>query len=219
MPAELEIHWLYLAAVAAMLWFPRQWLRLGLRLFKRRHRHRDKVEQFADNKARDPDDKSVRLGAEFKNKRNYIDFARAAAGAYCLVAYAFSLSGPSEEGTTTILILQAFVCLMGVLIQSVRREQKLSFFAAIFYLVGLSAGLCGYAAIMAFLLVLAINPVLPNPRVFIATYASFLLPFGYFFGSTRALLIVTFILLALIPVISLMAKKPMVIYAKKLKVV
>lgn len=219
MPAELEIHWSYLAAAVAMLWFPRHWMRLGFRLFRQRRKHRDKIEQFAENQARDPEDKSVRLPAEFANKRNYLDIVRAAAGGYCLVAFTFSLSGPSEGGRLLMRALQLFVCFLGVLIQTVRKEEKLSFFAAIFYLVGLAIGLCGYPAGLAFLMVLAINPALPNPRVFLAVYALLLLPFGYFFGAPLFWMLSSFGLLVLIPLLSLLAKKPMVIYAKKLKVV
>lgn len=217
MPAEIEVHWFYVIAAMVMLFIPRQWMRFGARLFKKRRKHKDKLEQFAENKARDPDDKSVRLAAEFANKRNYIDFIRGAAGAYCLVEFSFTMTERTEDAETVILTLRLFVCLVGLLIQSVRKEQKLSFFAAIFYLVGMSIGLCGYPAALAFLLVLAINPVLPNPRMFITAHALLILPFGYIFGSPSGLMMGCFTLLVLVPVISLMAKKPMVIYAKKVK--
>ena len=75
MKDELVIHWPYLLMAIAMLWFPRQWLRNGGSLFKRRRAPRSSVEKLAGKGSRDPDDKSVHPGKEFLTFRNYIGFA------------------------------------------------------------------------------------------------------------------------------------------------
>ncbi len=218
-PADFTIHWPYLALATLMLWFPRQWLRLGGRLFKRRHKHRDKLEQFATEEARDPEDKSVRLGKELVNKRNWLDLFRAAAGSFSLTLFSFELTVRSSEARLTVLGLQVLVCLVGLLIQCIRREEKVSYFAPIFYLIGMSAGLPDeyYPALFALLLVMAINPAIPNPRVFLAAFALLLLPFGFLFGANLTRLIATSVLVCLPSLISLLAGRPLVIYSKRVK--
>src|SRR5690606_15315473 len=109
MSADFIIHWPYLIVAAIMLWFPRQWLRMGKRLFRRRRRHKDKLEQFAENRTRDPEDKSVRLGLEIRTKRNWMDLGRVVAGTLCLVHFAFEVVEPSVEARRNILFLQVFV--------------------------------------------------------------------------------------------------------------
>ncbi len=218
-PDDFTINWPYLALAVLMLWFPRQWLRLGGRLFKRRHKHRDKLEQFAADEARDPEDKSVRLGKELTSKRNWLDLIRAAAGSFSLTLFSFELAVRSNEVRLTVLGLQVLVCLSGLLVQCIRREEKVSYFAPIFYLIGLSLGLPDkyYPALFALLLVLAINPVIPNPRVFLAVFALLMLPFGVLFGAELIRLIATVVLVCLPSLISLLAGRPLVIYSKRVK--
>ena len=90
MSDALTIHWPYLIAGIAMLWFPRQWLRSGKSILKRRRKPDGALERLAGNGARDPEDRSVQPGKEFTNFRNYLDFFRALAGGYCLVQFGFT---------------------------------------------------------------------------------------------------------------------------------
>lgn len=216
MPEHLTINWPYLLMAIAMLWFPRQWLRSGARVLKKRRRPDGAMERLAGIGARDPEDKSVQPGREFANFRNYIDFFRALAGGYSLSQFAF-VAG-SKDTVLTAFFIQATILLAGVLIQSIRRDARVSFFAPIFYFVGMSIGASGhYAGLFAFALVLAINPVIPNPRMFLTAYGLLLLPFGLVFDADGKLLGLNAGLVLLIPLLSLLTKRPLVIFTKKAK--
>ena len=221
----LTISWPYLLIAIAMLWFPRQWLRSGKSLLKRRRKPEGTLERLAGMGARDPEDHSVQLSREFTNFRNYVDLFRAFAGGYCLTQFAFTTA--DARAALTALIIKALVLLVAVLIQSVRNADRLSFFAAIFYLLGLTAGTCGTSSasapftighstgLFAFALVLAINPVIPNPRMFLTAFGLLLLPFGIFFGADLPLLTVNVLLVLLPPLLSLLTRRPVVIFSRK----
>jgi hypothetical protein len=216
MSDQLTINWPYLLIAVAMLWFPRQWLRTGARVLKKRHKPDGAMERLAGMGARDPDDKSVQAGREFANFRNYLDLFRALAGGYGLSQFAF-VAG-TEDAELTVFIGQAVVLLVAALIQSVRYDGRLNFFAPIFYLVGLSVGTSGPATgLFAFALVLAINPVIPTPRMFLTAYGLLLLAFGLVFGTDLPLLGVNTVLILLPPVFSLLVKRPLVIFTRKPK--
>ena len=225
---SLTISWPYLLIAIAMLWFPRQWLRSGKSILKKRRKPDGALERLAGMGARDPEDRSVQPSREFTNFRNYVDLFRAFAGGYGLTQFAFILDG--EAAAPTVFILEALVLLVAVLIQSVRRDDRLSFFAAIFYLLGLTIGTCGETSpgapftighstgLFAFALVLAINPVIPNPRMFLTAFGLLLLPFGFFFGADLPLLGLNTFLILLPPLLSLLTKRPVVIFSRKPKV-
>jgi hypothetical protein len=216
MPANLIIHWPYLFVALAMLWFPRQWLRTGKSILKRRRKPDGALERLAGIGARDPDDRSVQAGKEFSNFRNYVDLFRALAGGYCLAQVAFSTEDP--DAARVLFIGQSLVLLVAVLIQTVRIDGRVSFYAAIFFLVGLNVGVSGhYAGLFAFALTLAINPVIPNPRVFLTVYGLMLLPFGFVFNADYGVLAVNAGLVLLIPLLSLLTKRPVVIFSRKSK--
>lgn len=218
MPADLTIHWPYFAMAIAMLWFPRQWLRTGVRVLKKRRKPDSAMERLAGMGARDPEDKSVQPGREFANFRNYIDLFRALAGGYSLSQFAFTAG--SDDAGVTLFVIQALVLLVAVLIQSIRFDGRLSFFAPIFFFVGMSVGSSGhYAGLFAFALVLAINPVIPNPRMFLTAYGLLLLPFGLVFSADWRLVGLNAALVLLPPLMSLLSKRPLVIFTKKPKTV
>lgn len=216
MPDQLTINWPFLLMAVAMLWFPRQWLRTGVRVLKKRRKPDGAMERLAGMGARDPDDKSVQPSREFANFRNYLDLFRALAGGYSLSQFAFTAgNGDAEQGA---FLAQAVILLVGVLIQSVRFDGRLSFFAPIFYFVGMSVGASGhYTGLFAFALVLAINPIIPNPRMFLTAYGLLLLPFGFVFGADLELLGLNAALILLPPLLSLLSKRPLVIFTKKAK--
>jgi hypothetical protein len=216
MPDSLTVHWPYLLAALAMLWFPRKWLRSGKSILKRRRKPDGALERLAGMGARDPEDRSVQPGKEFTNLRNYIDLFRALAGGYCLAQFAFTAEG--EAAARTVFIVQSLVLLVAVLIQAIRFDGRLSFYAAIFYFVGLNVGVSGHiTGLFAFALTLAINPVIPNPRMFLAAYGLLLLPFGFAFNADYQLLAVDVGLVLLVPLLSLLTKRPVVIYSRKHK--
>jgi len=88
--ASLNISWPYLLVALGMLWFPRQWMRTGKSVLKRRRKPDGALERLAGMGARDPEDRSVQPSREFTNFRNYLDLLRAFAGGYCLTQFAFA---------------------------------------------------------------------------------------------------------------------------------
>lgn len=212
---ELVIHWPYLLMAIAMLCFPRQWLRNGGRLFKRRRTPRNAVEKLAGQGSRNPEDKSVHPGKEFTTFRNYIDLFRALAGGHSLGAFSFTMTG-SDAGWK-ILGLQAAVLLVAVGIQAFRIENgRHNYFAPIFWFVGLVCGFTGhFAGLFAFALVLAANPAIPDPRWFLTAYGLLVLVCGYLFEAPflANMLVAGFVFL--VPLASLLAKRPLVIYSRK----
>lgn len=213
METPLEIHWLFLAVALALLWFPRSMLRLG-RWRKKRRKERETMVKFAQDGARMPDDKSVRLGREFSAPRNYVDLLRAGAGGFALWEFSFT-AGPDDR--QLILLVKIAITLVAVLIQSVRFRQQITFFAAIFFLFGLSLGMGNYVSgTLAFLLTCAINPLLPTPRLFVSAFALLLLPFNHFLGMGSMVLVAVNSMMLFVPVIlSLLMHRPMVIFMKK----
>jgi len=212
----MTIHWPYLILALLMLWFPRQWMRLG-KLWRNKRKERETMERFAQDGANDPDDKSVRLKRELRNPRNYLDLLRSFLGAFALWRFSFE-AGADREGL--VLAVCAVVTFVGVLIQSLRWRERITFFAAIFYYAGMSCGMGdGYPGALAFLLVCAVNPVIPTPRVFVSVYALLLLPFNFLLSEDEdfALFNAAFnTLILLVPVLwSLMVKRPMVIFTRR----
>jgi hypothetical protein len=216
--SEITAHWAYLAVVLLLLWFPRQWLRTGKKLFKKRRQHPgDKVVQFGNERAVDPDDKSLKLGKEFKSPRNYVDFLRAAAGGWGLVQFAFEAH--SSDSRLGVLLLQGLILLVATLIQTLRRNEKILYFAPVFFGAGLAIGFCGpVPGLFGFLLVLLVNPAIPNPRWFLTAQAAAILVFGLYysnFANGAAAVGITAGLIALPVLCSLLSKRPLVVYSKR----
>lgn len=212
MPASLEINWILLLTGLALLLYPRQWMRFG-KWRRKRRKERETSERFAQDGAVDPSDKSVRLGRELLAKRNYLDFFRALAGA--LAVWEFSMTFESAD-KWPVFGLKVALTLAAVLVQVVRWRERITFFAAIFFFAGLSIGMGNYVSgSLAFLLTCTINPVIPNPRVFVSAYGLLLLPFNYFLGGDPNLVAVNSALILLGPLVSLLLKRPMVVFTRK----
>lgn len=206
---------LILALAILLLWAPRQWLRWGGRIGHGQGRHRSHDTEIAH----DPDDRSVQLRAEVRKTRNWIDLVRAAAGGIAVKEFAFGLAdGSNGHAAHQVFLWQATVLVIAVLLQTVRYEIKLSLFPPIFFLIGLSFGLCGpEAAIFALVLVCAFNAMLPNPAAFLGIYAVILAGFGflYYGGHMGDIRLLSCALFLLPVVISVLARHPLVLFAKK----
>lgn len=213
MQDSLTIHWPYLGLALLTLWFPRQWMRIG-RLFRKHRKQRELFDKFAQDGGRDPDDKSVKLGRELANKRNYLDLFRALAGGYALWHFSFEVH--DADGALFRIWLAAVVALAGVLVQALRLGERVTFFAPVFYFTGLSIALGDpYAGGFAFLLTCAINPVIPNPRMFTTAYGLLLLPFNLLFGAGVVLTLLNSFLVLIVPLISLLVGRSMVIFTRR----
>lgn len=203
----------------ALLWIPRQWLRRGL-AFASRRRSKKNVEPWH---TREPGDPGVNFRTEFTKFRNYIDLLRAMAGGLVLMggmgltAAIAAQPGMERAANPQLIGIRIGVLLVGLLLQTLRRERgHLSFYPPIFYLAGISVALCDpRGAAFAFILIWAINPGLPSAQGFLAVYAVLLGLFGTLFAG-RGVMPVAAALLALLPVLlSLMARKPLTIMARR----
>jgi hypothetical protein len=214
MDESLTIHWQYLALALLMLWFPRQWMRFG-RLSRKRRKQRELFDKFAEQGGRDPDDKSVQLARELGKKRNYLDLFRGLVGGYSL--WHFSFETATAVGEAYVVGASFVISLVGLLLQSVRREEgRFNYFAPIFFCTGLSLAMdVPYAGGFAFLLTCAINPMLPNPRLFLTCYGFLVLLFGFLFGESLPVVGANAVLLFTLPLVSLMAGRSLVIFSKR----
>lgn len=206
------------------LWLPRRWMRFGVAFLRKRKR---RGERFSANQpwhSREPGDPRLHFRREFAHGRNYIDFGRAAAGALLIdgglgVEPCMRLAADAApDAATQLLALQVAIFAIGVLIQTVRVERgRLSFYPPIFYLAGLTVGLCDLrSAAFAFALIWAVNVVLGNAQAFLTVYALLILVFGFFFAQHGRAAVVIAGGLCFTPVIlSLLSRRPLAVMSRK----
>ncbi len=216
----------FLLLAIALLWFPRQWMRLGLLLFTRRKRRSEGVTRKEEEpwKSNEPGNPAVRVGAEFAKLRNYVDVLRATAGCVAVMGGfdvdACLSAGPNASAMVgnEVLALKLAILFVGLLIQTVRYERKrLLFFAPIFFLFGLTIGLCGVKpAFFAFAMIWAVNPMLKNPQGFLAAYALVIEAFAMFFLGIHDPLALVASVFCFVPVLlSLLAQRPLVLFTRR----
>lgn len=213
-----------LLAALLLLWFPRLWMRRGRVVLSRPRRRRENPLITEPWREREPGDPQIIFRVEFSKSSNYLDLLRAAMGSLLLSgglgapAAVLTESGASRSEVWLALGLGTFALLAGLLIQTIRWEkQRLSFYPPIFYVAGLSAGLCDVrGAAFAFVLIWAMSPSLPNARGFLSVYALLLIVFGRFFGGAGVQLLLVAAGLAFLPVLlSLLAKRPLTVFSRK----
>jgi hypothetical protein len=208
-----------------LLWFPRQWMRMGVSVGGRRRRSSStSTATLQPSEQRDAGDPRISAKREFGKIRNYFDLLRAAAGGLAIMGgYGIESSlhaGGSGSAVDPLLItsLRYAILVVGLVIQFVRYERRhISFYAPIFYLAGLSVCLCpGWAALFAFVLVWGLNPMFNGPQAFLTLYAFAQFGLGFLFQrSDIELPIVAFVLSFLPVLVSLLAKRPLVIMTRK----
>lgn len=216
----MNIDWFHFIFALLLLWMPRQALRTGQFSKSRRAARHEPM------KSREPGDSSVSFRTEFSKLRNYIDLFRAALGSVALlggvegIAPAVQAAGGAPMATVRLVQYGPLLILViAVLIQSFRFEQRRGMFAPIFFLSGLSFGLCGVpVAGFALILIWSINLVLPNPATFLATYALLLVAFTTLFLGTKDKVPFAPAFLCFLPVLlSLLLGRPLVLFSKKVK--
>lgn len=223
----MNIDWLQLSLAVALLWLPRQWLRLGRNVVDFPHgRRRRGWKDTNPAKSRDAGDISVSFRAEATKLRNHVDFLRAAIGSVLLLG---TLPGREpllramEDAPKRVEALAAdlplALLLVGVLMQTIRFENRVTLFPPIFYLGGLTFGLCGfYPALFALVLVWAINFALPSPSGFLSIHALLITTFGLLFqGVDDRLPFVAAGFLFLPVLLSLLTRRRLVLLAKRVK--
>jgi hypothetical protein len=199
-------------------------MRLGVSVFKRRRRHGDKSAAPEPWKSREPGDPRVNLRAEFSNFRNYLDLLRAGAGSLALsggmsIPPSISVAAGASRGELwQSIIIRSIILMVGLLVQAVRYERgKVSFYPPIFYLAGLSVGLCDIrGAAFAFALVWACSPLFGNAQGFLTAYAIFMVGFGHFFAGGGDMSAAFAGILAFTPVLlSLLTNRPLTVFTRK----
>jgi hypothetical protein len=208
----------------ALLWFPRQWLRRVPALLKRRRRSKGSERIMEPWKDREPGDPKVNPRVELTKFRNYVDLVRAAAGSLLIwggfgwaAALGVAADAPRSAGMQ-VLAIKCGIMTVGLVLQALRYEKiRISFFPPIFFLAGLSVGVCGYkAAAFAFLAVWALNTGPGNAQAFMSVYAIVLILFGGLFGGFMRPQVYLPGVLALLPVLlSLMSNRPLMIFTRK----
>ena len=191
-------YWL-LPLALLLLWFPRQWLRLGIKVTGRssaRNLRKPAVE-------RDAQDASLKLKEEFSKVRNWVDLARAATGALAVNFACFSLEPGTEKiWANPLFALKCSLLIVAVVIQASRFNGRLQFSAPIFFILGLSFGLIGLkAALFACVAVWTVSLAIPSPATFLMVFAGFELGFGLLLDLVLLPYILLAVGLAFIPML------------------
>jgi hypothetical protein len=187
------IHPLFVCLALLLLWFPRQWLRLGASIGRRA---RDasaaaRKAKLSTGLPEDHDNRSVKLGSELRKRRNYFDLFRAGAGSFALANDSFTIAPKAPPHTAYhVMLIVGLIAIIGVLIQIVRYRDRLDLFAPIFYLSGLSIGLCGVqTGAFALVMIWAIGFTMASPEGFLTCYAAVIGGFSYFFLDSQQLIV------------------------------
>jgi hypothetical protein len=205
-----------------LLWFPRRWMRFGAVL----RRRRKSTHRVADEpwRRRDPGDPRLSAREEFGKARNYFDLLRGLAGSlaimggFGIVASLTPAPGSGRLVANQVFALQIALLLVGLAIQTIRIEHgRLSFFAPIFYLAGLSVAFCGpWAALFAFCLVWSVNAMFGSAQAFMAVYAVLLAGFGILFRWGSLQMAIVPAVLCLLPVLaSLLTRRRLGAFTRK----
>jgi len=214
----------FLLFALLLLWFPRQWMRLGFSVGSRRKHHDTSGRGKEPWNTREPGDATVRFRDEFVKPRNYVDVLRGAAGSMAVMggmgieACISVANGAGRGAGVEVLVVKLLILLAGLLIQTMRFEKHhFVFFAPIFFLWGISIGLCGVkGAMFAFAMTWAVNPMLRSPQAFLSVYALLMMAFGsLFLGFGNKLPIVALIYCFLPVLLSLLAQRPLVLFTRK----
>jgi hypothetical protein len=216
----MVINWPFLIVGLVLLWFPRAWMRLGKTVLRRRRRPVHDEPWMR----REPGDPRLSFRQEFGKARNYFDLLRGAAGGLAIIGWHAIppgldvAAGSDRSARLTLLAVKLAILLIGLLIQTVRVERKhLTFFAPVFFLAGLSVALCGpWGALFAFVLVWAVNAMLPSAQAFLSLDAVLMVAFGTLLAQTDLMLAIAAGVLCFLPaLLSWLARRPLVVFARK----
>jgi len=210
----------YLVFALFLLWLPRQWLQVGGHVAPSRHRTGPTVRDSNPRYQRQAGDRSVWLREELVKGRNYVDLLRGSIGSWAVMHFCFTLP-PGEavpsSSRLTLLALPAGIFVVAILIQMIRWSGRISLFAPIFFLLGLTVGVCSWqVALFAAVLVWALNCALPNPEAFLFVQAIALAGFScLFFGTITAPTLLGAALVFGPVVVSLLTKERLMLKTKR----
>lgn len=208
-----------------LLCIPRQWLRLGSAAKKRKQKSaavaRAETEPW---NTREPGDPRVRMSAEFAKVRNYVDLLRAGAASLALsgglgIPPVISVGEDAPRNAIWgVIAIRSVILLVGLLIQTVRYGKgQLRFAPPIFYIAGLSLGLCDISgAVAAFVFIWAIHVMFGGAQSFLTAYSVLIVAFGHIFARRGDLSVMLAGILCFLPVLlSLLAGRPLVIQSRR----
>ena len=212
----MSVHYPFLAFALVLLWFPRGWLRHGLRVTSKppRRYNQPKTE-------RDPNDRAVKPLVEAVKSRNWVDFFRAAVGGYGVTSAVFASSGAGAAHAPA-LVWQGALLAAAVFFQMVRLEGRLSLFAPIFFLQGLTVGAAGpLVGLLAMLGSWALTPVLPGAGAVLFVQGAITLSLGLLLQGTEPTLLMVLTGVIWLPMLVsvLLRKRLSASFDKRMKVV
>ncbi len=158
---------------------------------------------------RDPYDKTISPLAEAAKSRNWVDLFRGAVGAYAL--FDAGLLPPENliglDPTTASI--QGGVLLIAMLIQMVRYETRLSFFAPIYFLQGMCFGVTGgLVGLLAMLGCWGLSPLLPGAGPVLFVQGCLVLVLGLLLKAADPALLMTLAGIIILPsILSVLLRK------------
>jgi len=189
------------------------------RNWRGRHRIGSTVRASHPREQRQPGDRSIWLREELVKGRNYFDLLRAGIGSWFVMHSCFYLrpeTDATSSGSWVLLALQTVILVAAVAMQMMRWSGKISLFAPVFFLMGLTAGVCSWqVALFAAMLVWVLNCILPNPETFLLVQAIALAGFSYLFLGTITVMTLLGAALVFLPVVvSLLMKEQLMLKNK-----
>ena len=207
--------YVFLALGVFLIWFPRNWLRFGKRVTPKPPRKYNQVKT-----ERDPHDRSVSPVVEAVKSRNWLDWFRAMVGSWVLFIVADDYAKGAALNTTALTVAGG-VLGVGVFIQMIRLEGRLSLFAPIFFLQGMNFGVNGLViGAIAMLGAWALSPVLPSAGALLFVQGASTLCLGLLLRDAEPVLAMIVAGLTWIPplVSVLLRKRLAASFDKKLKI-
>lgn len=177
----MAVHIPILLFALLLLLFPRNWLRHGWRVGSRAAR-RNPDEPLPE---RDPNERGLKPLVEAGKSRNWIDFGRGAVGALALTCAAILAPEGSQGGDWQTLTLHGVVLGTASIVQMLRIEGRLTLFAPIYFLQGVTFGVAGwFVGLVAMVGSWALTPVLPGPGALLFVQGAVALSLGLLLGNT-----------------------------------
>jgi hypothetical protein len=205
-----------LALALLLLWFPRNWLRLGMRVTPKppRKYNQSKVE-------RDPHDQSVKPAVEVLKSRNWLDLFRGLVGGVALMSVIERHTDVADDATIRLAcVLTALI--LSVISQMIRLEGRLTLFAPIFFLQGLTFGVTGgVVGLIVMCGTWALSPVLPSAGAMLFVQGAVALCLSMLIKTADPVLGMAMAGVTWVPVIVsvLLQKRLAATFDKKLKIV
>ncbi len=227
----MTIDYYLLVTALILLFFPRQWLRAGRKATRKlRWLRRSRSHTKDPTQIREPGDTRLRFGEEFTKPRNYIDFLRGLGGGLVILGnkdweiascFQMPIDHVPETGQIDVLMyVRMAILLLAVIVQFIRYEGRMTYYAPIFFLGGLGFALCGFSAgFFAFVVGWTMNSAMPlTPTGFLSAYALLIFMLGLIFRGVSDYFVMFAGIVSFLPVlVSLLARRSLAMFNKRMK--